>query len=116
MSSDIVLVELTSKKKLARLEGRVLKIIDREKDSYVGEINFKNDKGIVTLDDNKLRVKVEIPRNKSVNAVDGHKVLVKLGKRKDNHTFEGEVLEIIGHKNDPGVDILSIVKKYKIET
>ena len=77
---------------------------------------FKKDKGIVTLDENKLRVKVEIPRNKSLNAVDGHKVVVKLGKRKDNHTFEGEVLEIIGHKNDPGVDILSIVKKYKIET
>ena len=116
LHGDIVLVELTSKKGIARLEGRVLKVINRERDTYVGEINFKKDKGIVTLDENKLRVKVEIPRNKSLNAVDGHKVVVKLGKRKDNHTFEGEVLEIIGHKNDPGVDILSIVKKYKIET
>ena len=116
LHGDIVLVELTSKKGLARLEGRVLKIVDRENDSYVGEINFKNDKGIVTLDDNKLRIKVQVPRDKSLNAVDGHKVLVKLGKRLDNHNFEGEVLEIIGHKNDPGVDILSIVKKYKIET
>ena len=116
LHGDIVLVELTSKKGIARLEGRVLKVINRERDSYVGEINFKKDKGIVTLDENKLRVKVEIPRNKSLHAVDEHKVVVKLGKRKDNHTFEGEVLEIIGHKNDPGVDILSIVKKYKIET
>jgi len=116
LHGDIVLVELTSKKGIARLEGRVLKVINRERDTYVGEIKFKKDKGIVTLDENKLRVKVEIPRNKSLNAVDGHKVVVKLGKRKDNHTFEGEVLEIIGHKNDPGVDILWIVKKYKIET
>ena len=116
LHDDIVLVELTSKKGIARLEGRVLKIVKRENDSYVGEINFKGDKGIVTLDDNKLRIKIQVPRDKSLNAVDGHKVLVKLGKRIDNHNYEGEVLEIIGHKNDPGVDILSIVKKYKIET
>ena len=116
LHDDIVLVELTSKKGIARLEGRVLKIVKRENDSYVGEINFKGDKGIVTLDDNKLRIKIQVPRDKSLNAVDGHKVLVKLGKRLDNHNYEGEVLEIIGHKNDPGVDILSIVKKYKIET
>ena len=116
LHGDIVLVELTSKKGIARLEGRVLKVINRERDTYVGEINFKKDKGIVTLDENKLRIKIEIPKTKTLNAVDGHKVVVKLGKRKDNHTFEGEVLEIIGHKNDPGVDILSIVKKYKIET
>ncbi len=116
LHGDVVLVELTSKKGIARLEGRVLKIVKRENDSYVGEINFKGDKGVVTLDDNKLRIKIQVPRDKALNAVDGHKVLVKLGKRLDNHNFEGEVLEIIGHKNDPGVDILSIVKKYKIET
>lgn len=51
-----------------------------------------------------------------MNAVDGHKVVVRLGKRIDNSRFMGEVVEIIGHKNDPGIDILSIVKKYNIET
>ena len=45
-----------------------------------------------------------------MNAVDGHKVVVRLGKRIDNSRFMGEVVEIIGHKNDPGIDILSIVK------
>lgn len=116
LHDDIVLVEITSKKGLDRLEGRVVKIINREKDTYVGEINFENDLGIVSLDDNKLKIKVEIPRDKSLNAVDGHKVLVRLGKRIDNSRFKGEVVEIIGHKNDPGVDILSIVKKFNIET
>ena len=93
-----------------------LKIINREKDTYVGEINFEGDTGIVSLDDNKLKIKVQIPRDKSMNAVDGHKVVVRLGKRIDNSRFMGEVVEIIGHKNDPGIDILSIVKKYNIET
>ena len=116
LHDDIVLVEITSKKDPTRLEGRIVRIISREKDTYVGEINFNKEKGIVTLDDNKLRIKVQVPKDKTMNAVDGHKVLVKLGRRIDNHNFKGEVVEIIGHKNDPGVDILSIVKKYNIET
>ena len=116
LHDDIVLVEITSKKGIHRLEGRVVKIINREKDTYVGEINFEGDTGIVSLDDNKLKIKVQIPRDKSMNAVDGHKVVVRLGKRIDNSRFMGEVVEIIGHKNDPGIDILSIVKKYNIET
>ena len=116
LHDDIVLVEITSKKGIDRLEGRVVKIINREKDTYVGEINFEGDTGIVSLDDNKLKIKVKIPRDKSMNAVDGHKVVVRLGKRIDNSRFMGEVVEIIGHKNDPGIDILSIVKKYNIET
>mgnify|MGYP002538327392 FL=1 len=116
LHDDIVLVEITSKKGIDRLEGRVVKIINREKDTYVGEINFEGDTGIVSLDDNKLKIKVQIPRDKTMNAVDGHKVVVRLGKRIDNSRFMGEVVEIIGHKNDPGIDILSIVKKYNIET
>ena len=116
LHDDIVLVEITSKRGIDRLEGRVVKIINREKDTYVGEINFEEDTGIVSLDDNKLKIKVQIPRDKSMNAVDGHKVVVRLGKRIDNSRFMGEVVEIIGHKNDPGIDILSIVKKYNIET
>ena len=116
LHDDIVLVEITSKKGIDRLEGRVVKIINREKDTYVGEINFEGDTGIVSLDDNKLKIKVQIPRDKSMNAVDGHKVVVRLDKRIDNSRFMGEVVEIIGHKNDPGIDILSIVKKYNIET
>ena len=116
LHDDIVLVEITSKKGIDRLEGRVVKIINREKDTYVGEINFEGDTGIVSLDDNKLKIKVQIPRDKSMNAVDGHKVVVRLGKRIDNSRFMGEVVDIIGHKNDPGIDILSIVKKYNIET
>ena len=111
LHDDIVLVEITSKKGIDRLEGRVVKIINREKDTYVGEINFEGDTGIVSLDDNKLKIKVQIPRDKSMNAVDGHKVVVRLGKRIDNSRFMGEVVE-----NDPGIDILSIVKKYNIET
>jgi len=51
-----------------------------------------------------------------MNAVDGHKVIVELGRKINAHKYYGKVIEIIGHKNDPGVDILSIVRKYNINT
>ena len=114
---DIVLVEITSKKNMPRLEGRVMRILQRESDKFIGEINFKKDTGYITLDDSKIKLKIQVKRDKAMNAVDGHKVVVKLGKKIDNRgRYYGEVVEIIGHKNDPGVDILSIIKKYNIDT
>ena len=111
---DIVLVEITSKMTLDRLEGRVLKVIERRVQRYIGEITFNNDIGNIKLDDSKINLEITVPREKSLNAVDGHKVVVELTKKIDNNKYEGEVIEIIGHKNDPGVDILSIIYKYNI--
>lgn len=113
---DIVLVEITSKMTLDRLEGRILKIIERKIKRYIGLIKFdKKGIGHINLDDSKIKLEIEIPKEKSLNAVDGHKVIVELGKKINNNgKYEGEVVEIIGHVNDPGVDILSIIYKYNI--
>lgn len=115
---DIVLVEITSKMNLDRLEGRILKVIKRQVQRYIGEITFDaKGKGHIKLDDNKIKLNIEIPKDKTLNAVDGHKVVVELVKKLNNNLkYEGKVVEIIGHKNDPGVDILSIVYKYNINT
>ena len=115
---DIVLIEITSKMKLDRLEGRVLKIIKRQVQQYIGEINFDDKgKGHIELDDNKIKLNIEVPRELSLNAVDGHKVIVELVKHLNNNLkYEGKVVKIIGHKNDPGVDIMSIIYKYNINT
>ena len=114
---DIVLVEITSKMTVNRLEGRILKVLKRQVERYIGEISF-DVKGVghVTLDDKRVNINVQIPKDKSLNAVDGHKVVVELVKRINNKKYEGKVVEIIGHKNDPGVDILSIIYKYNINT
>ena len=112
---DVVLVEITSKMNIDRMEGRILKIIERRVQRFIGLINFdKKGIGHVDLDDSKIKLDIEVPREKSLNAVDGHKVIVELGKKISNGKYEGEVTEIIGHINDPGVDILSIIYKYDI--
>ncbi|MBQ9018836.1 MAG: ribonuclease R [Bacilli bacterium] len=113
---DIVLVEITSKMNLDRLEGRVLKIIERRIQRYIGLINFdKKGIGHITLDDNKIKLDIEVNKDNSLNSVDGHKVVVELIKKINNNgKYEGKVVEILGHVNDPGVDILSIIYKYNI--
>ena len=113
---DVVLVEIISKMQLGRLEGRVLRIVERKVKSYIGLITFdKKGIGHVDLDESKIKLDIIVPKEKSLNAVDGHKVVLKLGKKLGDNKYEGEVTEIIGHVNDPGVDILSIIYKYNID-
>ena len=113
---DIVLVEITSKMNLDRLEGRILKVIERKNNRYIGVINFDS-KGIghITLDDSKVKLNIIIPSDDSMHTVNDHKVVVELGKRITNDKYEGRVVEVIGHITDPGIDILSIIYKYNID-
>ena len=115
---DIVLVEITSKMTLDRLEGRILRVLKRQVERYIGEISFDaKGMGHLTLDDKKVKLNIQIPKDKTMNAVEGHKVVVELVRKLNNNTkYEGKVIEVIGHKNDPGVDILSIIYKYNINT
>ena len=111
---DIVLVEITSKMNLDRIEGRILRVIERKLQRYIGVIHFdsKGD-GHIDLDDKKIALQIEIPRDHTMNAVDGHKVVVELTKKMNSSgRYEGKVTDILGHVNDPGVDILSIIYKY----
>lgn len=114
--NDLVLVEITVKKELDRMEGRILKVLKRQTDTFVGEIYFKKGLGHIILDDKKVKLDIEIPKKRNLNAVNGHKVLVKLMNMIGKNRYLGEVIEILGHKDDPGVDILSIVYKHNIET
>ena len=110
---DIVIAEITSKKGFD-LEGRILKIVKRDLKNVVGTIIKDNNKLVLKLDDDKLNINVLLDTNSMKNVVEGHKVLVKLLNRVDNQNFKGEVIKVIGHINDPGVDILSIAAKHDI--
>ena len=85
------------------------------KDLLVGEFHITKDKNYIDLDDDKLNIIIEIPDGKTKNAVSGHKVVVKVQStiEKTNY-YQGEVIRILGHKDDPGVDILSVAAKYGI--
>ena len=114
LNNDTVIVEILNKNSGEKREGRIVKTLERDLSTIVGEIYFKKDKGYIIPDDKKFDIQLEIDRDKSHGAVDGHKVVVKILRNITKNRYKGEVVRIIGHKNDPGVDILSIVCKYEI--
>ena len=114
INGDEVVVEITSKKGL-KLEGRIVKVLERKLKQSVGKIYFKNNKCMVDLDDQKLNLDVELSYEDSKNLVSGHKVVVELLQRKDDKTYVGKLVRVLGHIDDPGIDILSIAAKYEID-
>ncbi len=92
--------------------GKVIKIIDRNLENLVGEVFFEHNKAFVKLDDKRdgLRIILKDPEVK--NCVDGTKVKVSIIKEKKGSTYFAKIDKIIGHKNDPGVDIKSISLRY----
>ena len=109
INNDIVIIELD---KIGK-EGRILKVVLRETPDLVGEYYIKDNIGYVKLD-NKRYNDYLIKEEDSKGAVEGHKVLVRRKDIETNGFFEGEILKIIGHKDDVGVDILSIVYEHGI--
>ena len=110
---DKVIVEITSPKGID-LEGRIVKIVDRKFKQMVGEIYYKKNKPYLKLDDDRVNIIVEIDKKKTQGAMAGHKVLVKITNKLKDNNYKGEVIKILGHKNDPGVDILSITNEMGI--
>ena len=113
IDGDIVLAEVLNKG--IKPEGHIIKIIERNLHNLVGEIvSFK--KGLrLKLDDERLDLNIKLDKKSLQGCVVGHKVLVKLTKEIGRKKYLGEVIKILGHKDDPGTDILSIAYKYDIE-
>lgn len=100
-NNDTVLIELIGDK----TEGKIIKIISHDDDSFVGEVYFKDGLCYVKPD-NKNDMDIEIPKEYRSGLVEGHKVVVK---PLNTNKYQGAILHIIGHKNDVGVDIISYV-------
>ena len=113
--NDTVIVEV-SEEHPGKKEGRIIKILKRNSDSFVGEFCLdEKEHGYIELDDAKVKIRIIIPDEFRSGAMPGHKVLVKMLEKRGKGIFEGKVQKILGHKEDPGVDILSIVYKYNID-
>ncbi|MFA9559546.1 ribonuclease R [Evansella sp. AB-rgal1] len=113
MNNDTVLVRLHPGSSGARPEGAIIRILERGVKTTVGTYVDDKHYGFVIPDDKRIPNDIFIPKNKEGGAVDGHKVLVEIVKYPEGRmSAEGEVLEVLGHKNDPGVDILSVIYKH----
>ena len=113
IDNDVVLVEVFTSG--VRKEAKVVRVIKRDLKDLVGEIEF-DEKGrcFANLKDDKKPITVELTKDSVKDCVEGHKVLIKIIKELGKNKYLGEVAKIIGHKNDPGTDILTIAYKHGI--
>lgn len=113
---DTVKVALLSGKNGRRQEAQVVEIIARGMKQIVGIFDKSNKNfGFVIPDNTKISEDVFVPSERSKGAVSGHKVVCEITDYgKNNRKPEGKITEILGHVNDPGVDIMSIVKGYEL--
>lgn len=113
---DTVKVSLLSGQNGRRQEAQVIEILARGMKQIVGIYEKSNKNyGFVIPDNTKISEDIFIPVERSRGAVSGHKVVCEITDYgKDNRKPEGKITEILGHVNDPGVDIMSIVKGYEL--
>lgn len=113
---DTVKVLLLSGQNGRRQEAQVVEILARGIKQIVGIYDKGNKNyGFVIPDNTKISEDVFVPVERSKGAVSGHKVVCEITDYgKNNRKPEGRITEILGHVNDPGVDIMSIVKGYEL--
>lgn len=113
LHGDTVLARVSSESSGQRREGTVVRILERGIQQIVGTFTESKNFGFVIPDEKKFAGDIFIPKAATNGAVEGHKVVVKLTTYPEGRmSAEGEVIEILGHKNDPGVDILSVIHKH----
>lgn len=116
INGDFVEVEIKTRLNDPEPEGYIRNILKRDLKNVVGEM-VKDKKALAFKpDDEKLNIAVKLTKESMKGCVEGHKVIISIIKEIGNRTFLGKVEKIIGHKNDPGVDILTIAAKHSIET
>lgn len=114
---DEVEVLITAQPEGRNREGKVVRILSRGHTKVVGlyQKNEKKTYGFVIPDEQKFQKDIFIPEGKEKGAATGHKVVAELvSYGEDGKNPEGRIVEILGHVNDPGIDILSIVKGYDL--
>lgn len=110
---DTVKAALLPGQRGRRQEAEIVGILARGMQQIVGTYQKSDNFGFVIPDNSKLPSDIFIARERSKGAVEGHKVVVEITDYgRDDRNPEGKVVEILGHINDPGVDILSIVKGF----
>ena len=117
MQKDKVLYKVLHKAERGKkADGVVVRILERGQQRIVGTFEAgSKGYGFVVADDKKIAKDIFVSRDHTKGAVTGHKVVVEIiDYGEDRRNPEGKVVEILGHVNDPGVDILSVIRRYEL--
>ena len=117
MHKDKVLCQIIEEDTGKRPEGIIIKVLKKGYKHIVGTFEQSQGFGFVVPDEKRMYNDIFISKKNTLGAVTGHKVVVEITKQAENgKNPEGKITEILGHINDPGVDILSIIKQFDLPT
>ena len=116
MHGDMVLVRpKVPAKGSSKAEGEVVRILKRSLKTVVGTVERGKQYSFVVPDDKRIFYDLYVPKEKTNGAKNGQKVVAKIiewPQKRRNPV--GEIIEILGYPEEPGIDILSIIKKYDL--
>ena len=116
LNGDKVLIKIIEEKTNSKkAEGRIIKVLEREKDTVVGTFQYSRSFGFVVPDDKNLGTDIFISKKNFGKARNNQKVLVKITKYpKKGKNAEGKIVEILGKIDEAGVDMLSLIKEHNL--
>lgn len=116
MHGDKVVVNILKRREASRKqEGEIIRILERANETVIGTYEGNGNFGFVIPDNHKLSYDIFIPKAGSMNAKDGHKVIVELTRWPEpRRNPEGSVVEVLGYPWEKGTDILSIVRMFNL--
>ena len=112
VNDDKVLIEIINN--FGKTEGRVLRVLSRDLSNLIGEIYIYNNKPCIKLDDEKKKIDIRLDEKSARGLVEGTKVIVTVIKEMSRNKYMGKITTVIGHKDDPGIDIKLVAYKYSI--
>jgi len=117
IDGDYVVCERLKLREGNHFLGRVIRLLKRDLKNPVGTISVDHEgKCVFVPDDRKLGIEIKLDESTTKNLVDGYKVIVSIGDQISGNLYSGAVIKVLGHKDDPGVDILSIAATHNIKT
>ena len=116
LNGDKVLIKIINEDIEAnRREGEIVKTVQHKRDEIVGTFTKRKNFGFVVLNDRDFNTEIFISKKNFNKAKNNQKVVAKITKfPQGNRSAEGKIIEIIGHIDEAGVDMLSLVKEYNL--
>ena len=116
MHGDRVVARVTPPEEEGRSrEGEIIRVIERVNEHIVGTFDSRKTFGFVTPDNTKIGMDIFVPKKSFNGAKNGSKVVVEITKWPEaRHNAEGKIVEILGQKGDPGVDVVSVMRQYEL--
>ena len=116
LNGDRVIIEIIEEKnKVKNAEGKIKRIVKHEKDTVVGTFQNNRNFGFVIPDDKIFGTDIFISKSNFGKARNNHKVVVQITKYpQKGKKAEGKIIEVLGGPNEAGIDMLSLIKEYKL--